>query len=49
MNRLFQHFAVHSPSNRALDLQTPPLKFHLIRATKQMITPMTAISVVVVL
>ena len=36
------------PSNRALLLQTPPLKYHFVSATRQMITPVTAIRVVAV-
>ena len=37
------------PSSRALLLHTPPLKYHLISATKQTVSPMTAISVLAVL
>ena len=39
----------HLPSSRALLLHTPPLKYHLISATKQTVSPMTAISVEAVL
>ena len=37
------------PSNRALLLQTPPPKCHFISATREMITPTTAIIIVAIL
>ena len=37
------------PSSRALLLHTPPLKYHFISTTKQIVTPVTAISVLAVL
>ena len=37
------------PSNLALLVHTPPLKYHFVNATKQIVTPVTVISVIAVL